>query len=289
MYSFEMVPDILVRIKTIFLAVLAAFAMITNPTPADTDTAKLVDSKQYIFNEAYAMGQGLCEYEGKYYTSGAISVWQDCSFTRIDPATGKVEMIKYNVLPQSFKALGCDHIGDFAIADGLIYAPVEDKKEQTPRVLLYDASTFEYTGRYFELDGSLLTDGIPWLTVDGEHRVLYTTQFHDAEYLLEYDLDTMALVRKLPLSETLHRNQGGEYYNGKVYINCDPQDTDQKTVYEVDPATGDVKLLFTRNISGFKCETEGLTVGTDSSGQLVFRVSDYDKTIAMFVRSYVLK
>lgn len=283
----EKVSGIIKEIWAIFMFVIMTITGIYNAQPADTAEATLTHTYQYVLADAMAAGQGITTDGEYYYTSGAISSMYLASLSKIDMKTGEVVMQELSVLPDSFRQQGYDHIGDLSYCDGILYCPVEDRAEEFPLVLLYDAQTLEYTGKYYRLDGDKLTDGIPWCTVDGENGYLYTSVFHNAETIQVYNLSDMSFSHEIVLSEPVDRVQGGDYIDGILYLNCDPVKVN-KTVYGIDVITGETKLVFDRNTTGFDCEAEGLCITKDADGSLIFNISDYDKTVAVFIRSYKL-
>ncbi len=273
-----------------FLATLTAaitsITMLFSPTPAPTDSAEIVKENCYSLVDAFIMGQGLDTYDGYYYTSGSLAAVQICSLGIVDMESGEIVKDVLDALPQEFKDKDYDHIGDISVQNGIIYAPVEDESEEQPLVLLYDAETLEYMDVYYSLDATYLTDGIPWCATDENY--LYSSQFNDAERIVVFNIDDMSFSHTVELSEPLARVQAGDVADGVLYANCDPHEG-TKTVYAVDLATGEVTLAFDRNTTGFDTETEGLCAETDENGELVFHISDYNKIISTFLRTYTLK
>lgn len=283
----ERISGIIREIWAVIMLVVMSITGMYNPTPADTAGAELVHTYQYVLTDAFAAGQGITSDGEYYYTSGAISALYLASLSKIDIKTGEIVKQELSALPDSFRKKGYDHIGDLSYYNGMLYCPVEDRAEQFPLVLLFDAESLEYTGICYELDGSVLTDGIPWCTVDADNGYLYTGVFHNAGAIQVYNLSDMTFSHEIVLSESVDRVQGGDYLDGVLYLNCDPHDTN-KLVYGVDVATGETELLFDRNTTGFDCEAEGICVTKDAGGSLTFNITDYDKTVAVFIRSYKL-
>lgn len=269
-----------------FTAMITAITLIICPTPKDTDTASLESEACYSLVDAFIMGQGLDEEGDYYYTSGSLSGIQLCCLGIIDKATGEIVKDSLDALPQEFKDLNYDHIGDISVQNGIIYAPVEDKAEDQPLVLIYDAETLEYTGVYYELDATYLTDGIPWCATDDNY--LYASEFNDPERIVVYNIDDMSFSHTVELSEPLARVQAGDVYDGTLYLNCDPHD-ENKTVYSVDLTTGEVNLICDRATTGYDTEAEGLCATENENGELIIHISDYNKLISTFVRTYKVK
>ena len=269
-----------------FTAIVISLTAIICPTPASTETAEITNEFSYALVDAFVTGQGLDEEGDYFYSSGSLAGIKLCCLGIIDKATGEIVKENLDALPQEFKNLEYDHIGDISVQNGIVYAPVENKPETDPLVLLYDAETLEYTGTYYAVDWEYLKDGIPWCATDDNY--LYASQFNDAERIVVYNIDDMSFSHTVELSETLSRIQAGDVVDGVLYLNCDPHDAN-KTVYAVDLATGEVTLLCDRATTGYDTETEGLCVEKNEDGTLTAHVSDYNKIISTFVRTYTIK
>ncbi|MBQ7961110.1 MAG: hypothetical protein IJ289_00805 [Clostridia bacterium] len=276
-------------LKVVLSPLTAVIMMISSlicPTPAATKKAEITNEFGYSLVDAFLCGQGLDEEGDLYYTSGSLSAIKICCLGIIDKATGEVIKENLDALPQEFKNQDYNHIGDISVQNGIIYAPVENEPETHPLVLLYDAETLEYTGTFYAVDWEYLKDGIAWCATDEYY--LYTSQFNEADRIVVYNIDDMSFSHTVELSETLFRVQAGDVLDGKAYLNCDPKG-ENKTVYEVDLATGETKLLFDRNTTGYDTEAEGLSVMKDENNELVFTISDYNKLVSTFIRTYKLK
>lgn len=269
-----------------FAALITSISFIICPTPAATETAEITNEYCYSLVDAFVLGQGLDEDGDYYYTSGSLAGIQLCCLGIVDKNTGEIIKDSLDALPQEFKDKDYDHIGDISVQDGIIYAPVEDKAESQPLVLLYDAETLEYMDVYYELDATYLTDGIPWCATDENY--LYASEFNDAERIVVFNIDDMSFSHTVELSEPIARVQAGDVLDGVLYANCDPHN-ENKTVYAIDLQTGEVSLAFDRNTTGYDTEAEGLCVEADENGKLVFHISDYNKLVSTFVRTYKLK
>ena len=266
---------------------ILALTALTDPMPADTDTASVTKVRTYTLMDAYITGQGYDSDDEYYYSSGAISAFKAAGIAKIDKKTGEIIAANYFALPNDLRKLGYDHIGDITVANGYIYAPVEDVDEIQPLVLLYSADTLEYTGVYYELDNTYLPDGIPWCANDENY--LYTSAYHDADKLLAFNIDDMSFSHAVELTHKLDRNQGGDLENGVLYMNTDPKQGN-KEVWAIDPVTGETTLLFDRNTTGVAgTEAEGICVETADDGTLTFRIADYNKILSTVIKSYTLK
>lgn len=284
-----MLGTLFATLKTVLAPLTAIIITVTAficPTPASTETAEITNEFSYALVDAFVTGQGLDETDEYFYSSGSLAGIQLCCLGIIDKTTGEIIKENLDALPQEFKDKDYDHIGDISVQNGIIYAPVENKPETDPLVLLYDAETLEYTGTYYAIDWEYLKDGIPWCATDENY--LYASQFNDAERIIAYNIDDMSFSHTIELSEPLERVQAGDAADGKLYLNCDPHEK-YKTVYEVDLATGEVKLLCDRNTTGFDTEAEGLCAEKDADGKITLHISDYNKIISTFIRTYIVK
>ncbi len=284
-----MFGTILSYLKVVLSPLTALVMMISSlicPTPPATEEAEIINEFGFSLIDSFLCGQGIEEENDLFYVSGSLAGIKLGCLGIIDKSTGEVIKENLDALPLEFKQQDYDHIGDISVQNGIIYAPVENKPETHPLVLIYDAETLEYTGTYYAVDWEYLKDGIAWCATDENY--LYTSQFNEADRIVVYNIDDMSLSHTVELSETLQRVQAGDVLDGKAYLNCDPEG-ENKTVYEVDLATGEVKLLFDRNTTGFDTETEGLCAETDENGELVFHISDYNKIVSTFIRTYRLK
>ena len=98
----------------------------------------------------------------------------------------------------------------------------------------------------------------------------------------------MSFSHIIPLSEEITRVQAADYFDGKLYVNLDTQGTGYKEIKVIDVNTGEVSLLAQRDMQGRDVETEGLTITRDENGKLLFHITDYDKTVSVYLRTYRL-
>lgn len=176
-------------------------------------------------------------------------------------------------IPKELSELGCNHIGGLSYYDGKIYASVEDGPTYLHSyIVIYDAETLEYSGTCYSLPWELHTAGVPWCAVDVEKNYIYTAEWDDATVLNVFNLDTLDLVKTIPLSEPVDRIQGAEMFDGILYMSCD-EENDMKRIFSVNVETGEVKEVFKRNV-GKAVEAEDMTVITDENGNPIFCVLD---------------
>ncbi|MBQ7541567.1 MAG: hypothetical protein IJT44_04675 [Clostridia bacterium] len=233
----------------------------------DPDGARIIAKQRYVLEDYYMSNQGVTNDGTYYYFSGKKNLG------KADMRTGEIFRINTSPIPKELKALGCDHIGGLSCYNGIVYAAVEDGPEYLhPYIVLYDANTLEYTGKCYELPQELHTEGVPWCAVDAQQKLLYTAEWSNATVLNVFAIDDLRLIKTVPLSAPIDRMQGGEMFGGKLYLSCD-EENDLKRVFSIDVRTGDVQVVFTRNI-GRSFEAEDLTVYADTDGEPVFCVLD---------------
>ena len=231
------------------------------------DGAEITAKNTYVLYDYHMSSQGVTNDGEYFYFSGTKNLGKACM------ESGEIFLINTDPIPDELKEKGCNHIGGLSYYNGYVYAAVEDGPDYLNSfIVLYDSETLEFSGTYYALPHDLHLEGVPWCAVDVERNYLYTAEWTNATVLNVFSLDDMSLVKTVPLSETIDRIQGAEYFDGKLYMSCD-EENDMKRVFTLDVETGKVEVCFTRNIGkGF--EAEGLTVFTDESGELVISVLD---------------
>ena len=200
--------------------------------------------------------------------------------------SGKTTLVKIGfdnqtVYAYNYKALDGElsenynskHIGGISYYNGYIYASLEDSKQwQHPVIALYDAETLEYTGICHEVSSEILTRGIPWVAVDAENGFIYASHSKTVEEIHCFDLDTFEYVKSFAVSDPMDAIQGGEVYNGKLYVGTNDS---TRAVYTIDVKSGKVEKLFDRImyqpklIDNFGGEGEDLTVYPMEDGTLI--------------------
>lgn len=221
--------------------------------------------------------------DGKYYYFS--SKW-GLTKSELDGKT----RVKSNPLaiPKKLKdEYGLAHIGgiSYSKADNCIYAGLEDSKVwDYPVVAVYDADTLKFTGRYYILDKTLHTRGLPWVAVDNDRGLLITLDHSKkASELIFYDIaDNMKYVGSVKLSETVRSIQGAEMYGGMLYA---ATNDDTQAVYKIDPKSGEVSKYFDRNLTKGS-EGEGITVLETADGAVFHAIDMGPLFINAFIRHY---
>ena len=184
---------------------------------------------------------------------------------RVDIATGKTEAVNLRAIPDPLRTrFGVKHIGGVSAAEGKLYVPMEDSKAwRHPLIAVFDAVTLEYTGVYGLLDSVRHPHGVPWVSADAAHGVLYTGDGRNYNEIYIYDLASFTYIGAIALSEPIVKIQGGEVRGGLLYVAANDA---TRAVYTVDTATGAVTKLFDRilsqsdRIGNFGGEGEDLTL-----------------------------
>lgn len=172
------------------------------------------------------------------------------------------------------------HIGDIDIADGKLYAPIEDEDDSSQQsyIAIYDVKTLEYTGEKHALPRAEHADGVPWVAVDAARKQFYTVTWSTAaaSKLNVFDLTTFELVRSVPLQVSFDgkRVQGAKIWKGMLYASSDTKDSvpgsalKRKRLYKVDPVSGHVIELFTYDEPN-RTESEGIAFAPDGTMNLM--------------------
>ncbi len=278
---------ILRKIWSILTMPLLLLTLITTPAAQSTDSAVLISQDVFVLEKALFMGQGITTDGEYYYTSGSITALDLQALAKFTFEDMELVESRINPLPDVCKDRGNDHIGGISFYDGKIYASVEGGDECYACVVVFDCETLEPTGEVYDLPNELYSDGIPWLAVDKESGLLYASKWTDAEYIYVYDVnDSMKNVETIELSEPIDRIQGGEFYNGTLYLSNDTEDIENtKRILSVDVSTGEIEVAALRDVGGNNIEAEGLTFFESEDGS-VMHVLDYNKLVGIFVRHY---
>ena len=125
-----------------------------------------------------------------------------------------------------------------------------------------------------------MTDGVPWVGVDGPNGHLLSSNYGTASAIYLFDLGTAAYLSSIPLSQPLHSVQGAKLFEGSLYASC--FDTPM-TIAKIDMATGVVIVLWDMTDAVYAlpsgAEEEGCVFLPMSDGSM-FHTIDNDKNQA---------
>ena len=281
---------ILHAVRFLLVLPLLVLTLAFSPKAGESGALSFAGQDVFVFDQAFVMGQGVTTDGEYYYTSGAITALDMTALAKYTFPDMTPVMHKINPLPEACAARGNNHIGGISCYHGKIYAPVEGGDVCCACVAVFDCADLSFTGELYDLPNGLFPDGIPWLAVDGETGLLYASPWSHAKTVYVFDAnDGMRPVREIPVQGLgeLDRIQGGEFYEGTLYLSRDVKDAgDVKQVLRFDPATGIAEVFAEREIGDVsRCETEDLTVYPAPDGSL-FHILDYNKRIGVFVRHY---
>ncbi|MBE6791162.1 MAG: hypothetical protein E7535_08260 [Ruminococcaceae bacterium] len=281
--------NFLLKLRYILMLPLLILTLLTSPTAQSTDTAELISKDTFVADQALMMGQGITTDGEYYYTSGAITALKLNVIAKLTVSDMEPVCANVNPLPDICTDRGNDHIGGISWYNGKIYASVEGPDEGFPCIVVFDCETLEATGEVYDLPVEIYDDGVPWCAVDTETGLLYASKWSNADTVYVYDVNnSMALVKELKLSGlgVLDRIQGGEFYNGTLYLSNDIEDNGNiKNILSLNVETGEVAVAAERNVGGDNVEAEGLTFLKTEDGA-VMHVLDYNKLIGVFVHHY---
>lgn len=189
------------------------------------------------------------------------------SRTEIDDTSVVLTDNTTEAIPDDLIATNHNHIGDIDVADGILYAPIEDGPAYAaPWVVLYDARTLQPTGRKYLLPAHIQRDGVPWVAVDKPRGVAYSMEWNDNGKLFVYRLKDFQLIRTVDLSQPVPRIQGAKLFRGQLYASRD--NGAEHSVVAIDPGSGRVTHLFDRNL-GHDYEAEGIAFVLRPSGSMM--------------------
>ncbi len=179
-------------------------------------------------------------------------------------------------IPPAIAATGSDHIGDIDVLGTTLYAPIEDSAHyMAPKIVQYDTASLT-AGTIFPLSNTLLTEGVPWVAVDGPRQLLYVAQWDPTPAILVHDLATVTYQSSLALTPALGRIQGAKVYEGMLYASADDAG---KTIYKINLETGTAITLFT--IAGTGIEEEGLCFLPRADGSVMHTMAAISSALSV--------
>ncbi len=219
--------------------------------------------QSFALTDALVRAQGVTNDGESYYFSSNYFLIK----TELDGET----VIARNLMaiPLELQMLGCKHIGCITYYDGKIYAPIEDSKVfEHLYIGVYDAETLKLI-EYYPLPLELQENGAPWCVADPEKGYLYTARRDHIVDINVFDINTMEFIKQIHLQDSVHKVQGGEMYEGILYLSVSRE---EQAVFAVNLETGQVQKAFARNLHE-DSEGEGITILPTEDGAL-FHVLD---------------
>ena len=277
---------ILSKIRYYLLFSLLILTLAITPNAVSTETAELISTDNFIFDQALLTGQGITTDGEYFYTSGTITGINTTALAKISIEPMEVLEYKLNPLPKACTDRGNNHIGGISYYDGKIYAPVEGGDEVYACIVVFDADTLEALEVY-DLPNELFPSGVPWCAVDPDTGYLYASIWKSTKVIHVYDTkDSMKHIDTITLKQPISHIQGAEFLNGTLYMSQDTRNKGSiRDILKVDVATGEVSVAAERDIASEKVEAEGMTFTHGEDGP-VLHVLDYDKFIGIAVHHY---
>lgn len=281
--------SVFLKIRDLLVLPILILTLLTTPAAVSTESAELISTDTFVMEQALMMGQGITTDGEYFYTSGSIAALDLTFLSKMSVDTMEIKEARVNPLPGICENRGNDHIGGISYYNGKIYAPVEGGDEVYACIVVYDAETLEPTGEIYDLPNELYSDGVPWCAVDPETGYLYASMWDETDVIHVYDVnDSMKNIRNISLTGIgmIDRIQGGEFWNGTLYLSYDIHDNGNiKNIMKVDIGTGEVSLAAERNVGSENIEAEGMTFTQGENGP-VLHVLDYNKLVGVFVHHY---
>ena len=163
--------------------------------------------------------------------------------------------LRVRLIPLALLLKGVDHIGGISYYDGKIYCALEDSGAfENLYIGVYDAKSLKLI-EYKAVPLENHEFGIPWVAVDRDTGLLYSARRDHFTALNIYDAKSLALVDTLELDAPVHKIQGGEVYNGVLYVS---DSREGQTIFAINLATGQAQKLFSRFVPNNK--GQGITI-----------------------------
>ncbi len=278
--------SVISKLWAYFCSIVIFILSIIGGPASNSDNVRLVSTDRFCLDKTLYFSQGISTDGKYYYTSASIAKLGINGIAKFTVDGMKLEKYKMYALPSEFvNKYGSNHIGGISYYNGKIYGAIEDKTRSHPMIIVFDADTLEFSGEAYLMPHDQLTTGIPWCAVDAEKGLLYTSLFDNVNEIFAYNIKDMSYSHSIKLNQTLNHVQGGEVYNGKIYLSIDNKDTADETIFSVEISSGNVVTEFERSVRRFDNEAEGMTVYPMPDGSL-FHVIDYDMIVGVNLRHY---
>lgn len=274
---------------SIFVALTALFA----PHATSTETAKLISEQKFVLENLIYAGQDITNDGEYFYTSNTVI--KDINLTSIAKYSYDGEtmtLLNKNLQPMPSEVIldGYDHLGGISAYNGKLYAAFEGGTKTKACIVVFKTSDLSPTGEIYYISEDYLPTGIPWLAVDSETGYLYTSQWQETNDIHVFDTNNnMEYVKTLKTSVPIKRIQGGEFYNGDMYLSSDTFADGTETckrILKVNVTTGEITDFASRDLGVHTTEAEGLTIFPTEDGANVHVLDWNKKTFTVYLRHY---
>lgn len=257
--------------KPLWSILVALVMLVVGAVDPDLDNVRddnFISESVHALDQALFRSQDVTNDGEHYYFSSSFTLYK----TTLD---GEVVAKNLLAIPGELLLKGLNHIGGISYCNGKIYAAVESNPGfKYSYIVVYDAQTLKATGQWLELPSEDFVSGIAWLTADAQRGVIYCLESYRTCVLNAYNIDDLSFSHSVDLSfKRFSWIQGGEMYEGKLYLSLNSQNTPLKEIWSVDVETGECSMEFQRNVGNAKIEAEGLTILDTGDGAL-FHVID---------------
>lgn len=239
-----------VRTASLILSFIFTLILNSGEAPPKENYLEPLRIQNYLVIDALLRGQGVTTDGVHYYFSSNYGLLK----TELDGTT----WVESNIIaiPYDLLKIGCNHIGGITYYDGKIYAPIEDGGEhENVFIAVYDSETLKLI-KYSALPKEYHPRGVPWCIADGTKGYLYAAPPDNITEINVYDINTLEFIKKLPISQAIDNIQGGDMYDGIIYVSVSRED---QAIYAINSETGEVKKAISRNLAG-KSEGEDVAV-----------------------------
>ena len=280
------IMEFISSIKSLLSVLLSLVALIGGAISGNSSVKqgdiKLVNEYTYNLADGTSFGQGLTTDGEYFYGFGAIKVAGYNAITKIDAKTGEIVKVNDFCIPKNLMLKGYSHVGDGDYYNGKLYVACEDLFFTNPAILVYDAETLDFIEHHTLPKNFTKDDHLPWCTVyDG---VIYLSEFRNVDSIKMLSLEDFSSLGEIKLNTTLNKVQGGDIYEGVLYLATDDGNIDKPT-YSVNLETGEVQLEFIRSMGRVNSEAEGMAVYPFEDGSL-FHLVDVGSSV--YIRSYAV-
>ena len=144
------------KIWSVFVAIISLIIGVMDMgTPTVTPEVEYVKQDQFLLLDATYSGQGVATDGEYYYTSGSLTAFDSACLAKWDAETMELCVKNDDAIPSEYREkYNTDHVGGISYYNGLIYAAVENKAEDFPLIITYDARTLKVVEVY-EVEGEL--------------------------------------------------------------------------------------------------------------------------------------